>query len=434
MATADPTDGNPPGGEPADGERTDAERAGPAARRTRAAFAGLLLVLAALLTPLSVVAVWAASLAEDTDRYVATVAPLAGDPAVQNAVADRIATAVTQNLSVNSLIQQVAPSDQSVLGGLLGQLSGSIDSALQSLVRGAAQNVVSSPAFASFWVQANRTVHDQFTKALTGQGGGAVQLTDNAVTIDLAPLIGQLKQQLVDSGASVANAIPTIHVQYTVLDSSQVGSVRTGIRLLELAGTWLPVAAVLFAVVGLLLARHRRTALIALALGATAATVALGIGLSVFRVLYLDALPASVSQPAAGAVYDALVRLLRVSVRTYVVLGLAVALGAWLSGPNRRARQLREIWRAGPHAARAAAGRAGLHTGPVGPWVHRSKRVLEWAVVGAAGLTLVLWPYPTGWVVVVLGLAVVFVLTLIELLDVVEEEATRPAGPPAAGP
>ncbi|GAB2698924.1 hypothetical protein [Kitasatospora kifunensis] len=413
MAPSDPNDG---------------ERAEPAAQRTRAAFAGLLLVLAALLTPLSVVAVWASSLVENTDRYVATVAPLAGNPAVQNAVADRLAGAVTQNLSAGSLLQQIAPSEQSALGGLLGQLSGPIDSALQGLVRNQAQNVVSSPAFATFWVQANRTVHDQFSKALTGKGGGAVQLTNNAVTIDLAPLIDQLKQQLVNSGVGVASLIPTIHVQYTVVDSSEVGTVRTGIRLLELAGAWLPVVTVLFAALGLLLARHRRHALIALALGVTVATIALGIGLSVFRVLYLDALPASVSQPAAGAVYDALIRLLRVSVRTYAVLGLAVALGAWLSGPTRPARQLRDIWQAGPHAARAAAGRAGLHTGPVGPWVHRFKPVLTWTVVGAAGLTLVLWSYPTGWVVVVLGLAVVFALTLIELLDVVKEEQTAEPG------
>lgn len=416
MATADPNDG----------ERAGNERTGPAARRSRAAFTWLLLVLAALLTPLSVVAVWASDLVENTDRYVATVAPLAGNPAVQSAVADKVATAVTQNLSAGSLLQQVAPSDQSALSGLLGQLSGTIDSALQGLVRNQAQSVVAGSAFAGFWEQANRTVHDQFNKALTGQGGGTVQLTNNAVTIDLAPLIDQLKQQLVNSGVGVASAIPTIHAEYTVVEASEVGTVRTGIRLLELAGTWLPVFTALFAAIGLLLARHRRQALIALALGVAVATLALGIGLSVFRVLYLDALPADVSQPAAGAVYDALVRLLRVSVRTYVVLGLAVALGAWLSGPSRLARQLRDIWQAGPHAARAAAGRAGLHTGPVGPWVHRFKAALSWTVVGAAGLALVFWSYPTGWVVVVLGLAVIFALTLIELLDVVKEEQTRP--------
>ena len=52
--------------------------AGPAARRRwRTVVAALLLVLACLLAPLSLVAVWTRNQLIDTDRYVATVTPLA---------------------------------------------------------------------------------------------------------------------------------------------------------------------------------------------------------------------------------------------------------------------------------------------------------------------------------------------------------------------
>jgi type VI protein secretion system component VasK len=64
----------------------DAERR----QRWRTIVAALLLVLACVLAPLGVVAVWARNQVTNTDRYVATVAPLASDPAIQQAITDRI--------------------------------------------------------------------------------------------------------------------------------------------------------------------------------------------------------------------------------------------------------------------------------------------------------------------------------------------------------
>src|SRR5437867_12904818 len=50
----------------------------------------LLIVLGSLLAPLAVTAVWVNSQVSDTDRYVATLAPLPRDPALQRAVTDRV--------------------------------------------------------------------------------------------------------------------------------------------------------------------------------------------------------------------------------------------------------------------------------------------------------------------------------------------------------
>src|SRR6478736_101696 len=58
----------------------------------RPVVASVLIVLMAVLAPLSVVARWAHDTVSDTDRYVETVAPLASDPAVQDAIIDRITT------------------------------------------------------------------------------------------------------------------------------------------------------------------------------------------------------------------------------------------------------------------------------------------------------------------------------------------------------
>src|SRR4051812_42158444 len=73
---------------------------GPRAGRWRPFAATALIVVAALLAPLSIVASWAHDEVADTDRYVASVAPLASDPAVQDAVINRITTEIFNRVDV----------------------------------------------------------------------------------------------------------------------------------------------------------------------------------------------------------------------------------------------------------------------------------------------------------------------------------------------
>ena len=66
---------------------------GPGSRqRWRTIVAVVLIVLGCVLAPLGGVAVWARNQVTKTDRSVRTVAPLAADPAIQQAIADQITT------------------------------------------------------------------------------------------------------------------------------------------------------------------------------------------------------------------------------------------------------------------------------------------------------------------------------------------------------
>jgi hypothetical protein len=181
------------------------------------------------------------------------------------------------------------------------------------------------------------------------------------------------------------------------------------------AGNWLPVVTVVLAAGGVLLAGRRRRAVVAAALGVAAGVAALGIGLSFFRIVYLDHLPANADTAAAGAAYDQIVRFLQASVRMVIALGVVVAVGAWLSGGGRWAGRVTAAWETGVSAVRQAVGVTSLE--PVGPWVHRYRRALRWAVVAGAALALLLWSYPTGMVVFWIALVTVAVLTVVEFLD-----------------
>ncbi|MFE1266717.1 hypothetical protein [Streptomyces sp. NPDC058758] len=405
--------------------------------RLRSFFSALLVVVGCVLVPLGLVAAWTADLLGDTDRYVQTVAPLASDPDVQAAVATRATDAVMEHIDLASLLEGVAPDQRPLVEKALGKLGGSLEDAVAGFVRDRAQDVVASPAFETIWNDANRAVHTSLDRALTGDQDGAVKIETDTVTIDLAPVVDRVKERLVESGLTAAGKIPEVHTDFTVLRADDIGKAKTGFALLQTMGAWLPVIAVLLVAGGVLLAVRRRRALVAAALGFAVAAVVLGIALTVFRTVYLNALPASVSPAAAGSVYDTLIRFLRTSVRVCAVLGVLVALVAWLSGPSRPAVLARGLWHAGIAATRSTADRAGMRLGPVGGFVHRFHTWIVWILVAGAALAFVLWPHPTGWVVIGLALALLFALLVTDFLaDPAPdpEAAAVAAGGPGAGP
>src|SRR5689334_12050897 len=89
-------------------EQLHASTHGRAARFGRWSAATVMVVIAALIFGASVVAVYVRSQLLDTNRYVATVAPLARDPAVQDAITNRLTNEFMTKLDVQGLVQQLA--------------------------------------------------------------------------------------------------------------------------------------------------------------------------------------------------------------------------------------------------------------------------------------------------------------------------------------
>ncbi|MEV7547916.1 hypothetical protein AB0O29_36070, partial [Streptomyces sp. NPDC089915] len=201
---------------------TAAARRPPARHRTRSLVGAVLIVLGCLLAPLGILASWTSDIVGNTDRYVTTVAPLASDPDVRAAVANRVTGAVMEHIDLPALLADAAPDERPLLEKALGRLGGSLEGALSSFVREKAQDVVASDAFGTVWTDANRAVHTSLVRALTGSGEGAVTVENDAVTLDLAPVIEQVKQRLVRSGLGVAAKIPEIHGTYAYMSPEQV--------------------------------------------------------------------------------------------------------------------------------------------------------------------------------------------------------------------
>ncbi|WP_247613360.1 hypothetical protein [Streptomyces galbus] len=371
---------------------------------------------------------WANSIVQDTDRYVATVGPLASDPDVQKAVTNRVTGAVLAQIDVDALVKELTDTagQQGVpprLTELLGNLKGPIDNGLKQLVNSTVERVVTSSAFETVWVNGNRRAHSALDKALTGRSDGAVEVKDNQVVIDLGPIVADVKNQLVDAGFSAASKIPAVHTTFVVFASKDIGKVRSYVRVLQILGGWLPLIALLIAAAGVYVAFNRRHAVIGTALAVFVAMLVLGIGLTVARDVYLDHLPPGTSQAAAGSVYDALVRFLRAGVRALAAAALFTAAGAFLCGPSRIAVFTRTGCRRGIGGLREVAASAGLRLGPVGRFVHRFKRWIGAVILLIAAVVLFTWSYPTTAVVVWTAVITLAGFAIREFLDAPEPGA-----------
>ncbi|NEB74983.1 hypothetical protein G3I40_07005, partial [Streptomyces sp. SID14478] len=271
-------------------------------RRARAVLAPVLLVLACLLVPLGTLSTWAKYEIGDSDRYVSTMAPLAGDGGVQNAVADAVTTGIMKEIDV-----------------------GPLQSTVTQYLHDAVVSFTGTAAFHKAWNTANRAAHDAVQQALDDDSSGAV-------TLDLAPVTEQVKRQLAHDNVPFAAQIPVTHTEITILSAGDLDKLRKGFHMLQIAGLWLPLAALVFTAAGLLLALHRRRAVAATALGMALGAGALLIALTIARSLTLGDLDSDADKAAAGAVYDALTQSMRTASWVIVGVGAAVALGAWLSG------------------------------------------------------------------------------------------------------
>ncbi|MET8175585.1 hypothetical protein [Streptomyces clavifer] len=267
-----------------------------------AAFSAVLLVLLTVLVPVSALSAWVDLELDDADRYLAAVSPLASDPDVRNTVASVITDEALKNIDVGPLQETVA-----------------------QFLRETAQSFTTTEAFQRAWDTANRTAHEAVTAALHGESG-------QAVTIELAPVIEEVKRELISDGVPFAGLIPVRDTSITVLSADRADELRTSFQWLRYCSVWPAVGTVvlLLLVPGLALLRGGARA----ALGA-AAVVGGGfvLGSIVLRVLVatgrsrvLDQVPGS-DRDGAAAVYDALTASLRTTTWIVLLAGAVLVIG-----------------------------------------------------------------------------------------------------------
>jgi hypothetical protein len=269
----------------------------------------------------------------------------------------------------------------------------------------------------------------QLIAVLSGRGGknGALGVSNGQVTLDLAPLEAVAKQDLVARGLTIADKIPITHATFPLFPSKNLAKAQKLYRLINDLKIVLPIVTIVLLGLGVWVARGRRRALIGAGLGFAASMLVLGAGLAIARALYLNSVPASASADAAAAAFDILVRFIKTALRTLLVVGLVVAVGAFFAGPSAAAVRTRSAFSSGLGRLRRSGESAGLSTGPAGAWTYAHRHALRIGAVALAALIFVFWGQPTAAVTIVIAVLLLVALGLIELIG-------RPPPKPAPTP
>ena len=238
--------------------------------RLRGAASGLLLVLGCGLAVLSLVAVWMRVTILDTDRYVDTVAPIAADPAVQQAVADKLESAIFTRVDFAALAREVLPERADVLAP-------AIQSGVQTVISDRIAEFTRSERFQELWIEANRRAHTRVEELLTGGRSGRLELDEDTVYLDLSAAVDRVRAGLQERGLNrVASAIPpTVDGRVELFQSQGLVSAQRAIRLLKAVAIVLPVLALLCLAGSVFLARSRRRGVLRVGIGIAVAMLVL---------------------------------------------------------------------------------------------------------------------------------------------------------------
>ncbi|WP_433727671.1 hypothetical protein ACQP2Y_13000 [Actinoplanes sp. CA-051413] len=389
-----------------------------ARRAARWSAATVFLVIGCLLLPVGAVALWARAVVFDTDRYVQTVAPLARNAAVQDAVADRITAEVfaaldidgLTNRGLDALVKQGAPPE-------IAALRQPMVNGVRSFAHTQIRNVVRTELFAQAWEQANQAAHAGLVAALKGNEGGAIEVRNGAVSVSLGAFIALIKPRLVAAGVPFADRIPAVNISFPIVRSDEIPRIQRAAGLLDTLAVPLVVFAFLLIAIGVWLAPgHRRMTSVA-GFGIAGALLALLGALALGRNYYLTHLPPdTIPTGAAAVVWDTLMQQFTVRLQTIVLVGLVIAIGAWLTGSGRAAHALRTAAGRSMTSARLGGQRLGWRANVVDRWVAAHVTALRAGALVVIIAVYAWWDRPTSSVVVWLTVTLLAVLAVIELL------------------
>lgn len=292
--------------------------------------------LFALLLSFTMVSSWSWLTVSHTDRWVATLHPLAGNRIVTAYLAHEGATTIVRDLEVEHRIVATLPQSVAILAPTL-------TSVLQQAIESALVTALRSRAFQHLWDTENRLTHKAALALLDGsempQASGG-----RSVVLDITPIVRTALQHLDANGVTFLDPLTqqftaqrTLSLQ--ILDVRELHQAQRYYHLATSLSWLFPLLSVLCGVSIIVTAHPRRHGLRRLGL------VAVGAGLVSYALLSIGIAAASTLAPTPPTVTSAILSTITSALSTgflWVSLGGALLVGlAWLSGPTSLARAAR---------------------------------------------------------------------------------------------
>jgi hypothetical protein len=321
-----------------------------------------LLLIGTLLAFVAVFSIWVNRQALNTDNWVDTSGKLLRNEEIRTQLSGYLADELFANVDVQAELEKTFPPR-------LAPLAGPAAGALHQLAPQVAERALATSQAESLWKDANRAAHETLLKILNDEGS-AVSTGNGEVTLDLASLVSESGGQLGIAG-KLASKVPPDAGRLTILKSDQLAMAQDASSLVRHLPIVLTLLVLLLYGLAIYLAGPRRRE----------ALRGVGFGFLVAGVLSLllrqfagnavtDALAGNESvKPAVEAAWGIGTSLLVTVAVSAIAFGILVVIAAWIAGPTRFARSLRE--EAAPYL--------------------RERRGTTYAVVGLVFLILILW-------------------------------------------
>jgi hypothetical protein len=406
-----------------DRARDDAPAAGRRGGRGRTAVAVVAVVLAALLVPVAVLGTWARLELVDTDRFVATFAPLAEEPAVQEFIADQAVQAINENVDIDGLVDNafgglaaldLPPAAQNALTLLKAPAAQGVHSIIQQAV----DRLVASPAFADIWAQTLRQVHSRAIAIIQGQPGTAVTLSDSGtLSIDLGVVIAQVKTALKQQGLGIADMIPAIDKTIPLTTSDSMVLIRIVYEVAVGVGYWLPWLVLGLVALGIAVARNRLRTLAWTGVAFALALLLLAAGLGTGRLFFVGTVSPSIMPVAtANVVFHQVTELMFSTIAALVMVSVLLAIGGWIAGRSPSATRVRGVVDGAFGHVRRFCDAHGMDTRAFGRTLDRWRTAVLIVVVAIAVLAVFVSRPVTAAAVITATVCIVVAVILIELL------------------
>jgi hypothetical protein len=416
----------------------------PRARRTRGIISWVLIVLASLLIPVSVVSAWAIRTVTDTDQYVTTMAPLARDQSIINHLADKTTDALFSSHVVQKRVTAALPAKAK-------PLVIPVTNQVKSYAHGLALKFFESPEFGKLWDGLNRHTHEAVVAIMEGKTGPIVERfsRNGAIVVNVVPALNTIITQLDQRGVTLFNPVRAITSQgerglgITIVTKQQVDKYSALFNTIVKLGWAVPITAVVIGILSIAVAVQRRKALLRVSLGVSLVTLIFLAALATGRNFFLnEASGHSFGRDVAGAVWDTLLRFLKADFRWMLLVSLIVAFLAWVFGPARWAVGIRtHVVRAtrwlgtqskslSAGAGRAAAGSDGARR--VGGFIVEHLNFLRIVGVAVAAIVLLFGGNLTSWSLLIILIVLLVYLGLLQLLAAWARKVAVPTASPGA--
>ena len=367
----------------------------------RSAGAALLLGLAVVLLVVGNVLFWTGNTVVKADRFADATAPVVRDQEVQQAVAAYTTQQLFSNVDVERAVTDALPQQAQFLAPTIAtELRGGTERALQK--------VLARPQFQDRWNNLLQRSQTRFIDVMRQSGGDG--------TIDLNDLYQSLSDTLKDTRLSFL-ADKQLPPKVGNVQIASGSGIQVMHQVVAHINTWRLLAILLFllfAFLGVYLARSRRRAVVWLAFASVVGMLITLVGLRVVGQVFagrVDGAYADAVDRTAQIVFHPLV----VQTVTLLVFFLLVAVVAWLTGASRSAHYVQgrvQLLVAGKlHYALFSE-----HENAFTSWVGRHRRVLEWIAVGIAVVLMLVTRLTLGALLAYV-IAVVIVILLIELFS-----------------